>query len=150
MVGVRSLHFVHTETGEKSYLTSHILEPESLQLEVIKSLEQVWEGLYPEIRVHRSFAYFVRNHLVKLAGSETTTRLIASPGAGVMDRAHMKQGGSAMVIAVGSEGGWSTQERGDFQTHGFDEVGLGARIVRVEVALTMLLGQAILFGSVGD
>ena len=144
MVGVRSLHFVHTESGEKSYLTSHLLRPDALQLEVVKSLEQIWEGLYPSIHIHRSFRYFVSHHLANLGVEPPGMRLVASPDGGPITTSQLESSCGSMVIAVGPEAGWSAAEVATFCTQGFQKVGLGPRVVRVEVALLMLLGQVLL------
>jgi RsmE family RNA methyltransferase len=144
MAGVRSLHFVHTESGEKSYLTSHLLQPEALQIEIIKSLEQTGEGLYPEVHVHRSFRYFVSHHLPLLGSEQPSLRLIATPDGSGLTASQLESPHRSMVIAVGSEGGWSAAEVATLCTQGFHKVGLGQRVVRVEVALLMLLGQALL------
>jgi 16S rRNA (uracil1498-N3)-methyltransferase len=145
MAGVRSLHFVHTESGEKSYLTSHVLQPDALQLEVIKSLEQIGEGLYPTVHVHRSFRYFVSHHLPALGAEQPGVRLIASPNSNGLTTAQLEMSYRSMVLAVGSEAGWSEAEVAALCTQGFEKVGLGQRVVRVEVALLMLLGQALLW-----
>ncbi len=44
-----------------------------------------------------------------------------------------KKFGSA-VICVGPEGGWEEEEEGLFQSHGFQPVSLGAKILRAETA----------------
>ena len=144
MAGVRSVHFVHTESGEKSYLTSHLLQPDTLQMEIIKSLEQIGEGLYPEVRVHRSFRFFISHHLPLLGSDQPSVRLIASPDGIGLTTAQLETPYRSMVIAVGSEGGWSAGEVAALCTQGFQKVGLGQRVLRVEVALLMLLGQALL------
>jgi 16S rRNA (uracil1498-N3)-methyltransferase len=145
MTGVRSLHLVHTSTGEKSYLTSHILQPEHLREEVVASLEQIWEGRYPEISVHRSFRYFTSQHLPTLGCEQSCMKIVASPCGDVVASPQMGVVHEAMVIAVGSEAGWSDVELNTLRSQGFTLVGLGPRVVRVEVALLMLLGQSLLY-----
>ena len=48
---------------------------------------------------------------------------------------------SEIVLAVGPEPGWSSDELTTLEGLGFMKVGLGPRVVRVEVALGLLLGQ---------
>ncbi|MFN4896034.1 MAG: RsmE family RNA methyltransferase [Pseudomonadota bacterium] len=142
MAGVRSLHLVHLSSGEKSYLDAHLLEESNLRTEVVKALEQIWEGNYPEIRVHGHFGRFVAAHKSLLSTSDRAMRVVAEPG-GVALGARQCTLSSAAVIAVGSEGGWSEKELTTLTDLGFVKVGLGTRVVRVEVALLYLLGQTL-------
>jgi 16S rRNA (uracil1498-N3)-methyltransferase len=144
MSGVRSLHLVHLFSGEKSYLDSHILREDVLNEEVARALEQIWEGHYPEIRVHRSFKSFLNSAACQLLGG-TAMKVLAQPGAALFcgDASTMHGG---VVLAVGSEGGWSQSELAALTGLGFVPAGLGQRVVRVEVALLYLLGQTLTVG----
>jgi len=142
MSGVRSLHLVHLASGQKSYLDAHLLREEALREEIAKSLAQIWEGLYPTIHVHRSFNRFVRECGELFEVSNTTLRIVAQPGGSPLSTSAGPVHNSAL-IAVGSEGGWSEAELDTFTGAGFSRVGLGQRVVRVEVALLYLLGQTL-------
>ena len=142
MAGVRSLHLVHLESGQPSYLDSHILRPEDLRQEIAKSLEQICEGLYPEIQVYRAF---LEEQQGLLAGASGKLRVVAHSGGSCSLESGTSGGASSVVIAVGSEGGWSEKELRRRDILGFERLGLGPRVVRVEVALLYLLGQTILY-----
>ena len=146
MSGVRSLHLVHLASGEKSYLDAHLLRECALREEISKSLAQIWEGLYPTIHVHRSFHRFFRDNKELFDEAHTKIRIIAQPGGAPFTQV-AEAGHDAAVIAVGSEGGWSENELGAFVAAGFSRVGLGQRVVRVEVALLYLLGQSLSLGN---
>jgi 16S rRNA (uracil1498-N3)-methyltransferase len=150
MAGVRSLHLVHTQSGEKSYLDSHLLRPECLRAEVVKSLEQTGEGLFPAIHVHRSFARVSNDVLDTLGSTGPHLRLVAAPGEPLISSPTLKQECDALVIAVGSEAGWSERELSRLKEKGFIGVGLGSRVLRVEVALLFLLGQSLFVPFAGD
>lgn len=148
MLGARSLHFVCSEKGEKSYLQSTALLEESLQQESVKALEQVWDSRPPSISVHRSFRYFSENKLESLAGAAGGVKLIAHPSGERVARAltDAKQAdgrgpASGVIVAIGPERGWSDAEVATLLQRGFRVVGLGERVLRVEIALTFLLGQ---------
>lgn len=141
MAGVRSLHLVHLASGEKSYLDSHIFRPEDLRQEVGKALEQIWEGLYPRIQIHRSFRLFTREYEQQVM-ARAATKIVAHPGAATFCAA-ANSVNEEVVLAVGSEGGWSQHELSTLRECGFVQVGLGQRVVRVEVALLYLLGQTL-------
>lgn len=141
MTGVRSLHLVQTEHGEKSYGTSHILEAKALHDETIKALEQTGEGLSPAISVHRSFYHFAQNGLRAIASNVETLKVLAHPGGVSLDSAPRLRQSDQGVLAVGPEPGWSVTELEIFEELDFMRVGLGPRVMRVEIALSFLLGQ---------
>lgn len=146
MAGVRSLHLVHLESGERSYLDSHLLRPEELKREIVKGLEQIWEGLYPEISVYRDMRSFVKQRADLLQGAaQAQIKVVAHPVERGVNCSAFK-GYSSAVIAVGSEGGFNQRELEVFTERGFQSLGLGARVVRVEVALMYLLGQSLGIG----
>ena len=45
------------------------------------------------------------------------------------------------MVAIGPERGWSEGEVSVFAEQGFVVVGLGERVLRVEIAVTFLVGQ---------
>jgi RsmE family RNA methyltransferase len=49
--------------------------------------------------------------------------------------------GTAVVVAIGPEGGWVPFEVQLLQARGFAPFGLGPRILRVDVAVPFVLGQ---------
>lgn len=143
MSGARSLHLVHLASGQKSYLESHLFREVALREEVAKSLAQIWEGLYPAIYVHNSLKRFVQGYQKLFEVSDPTLKIVAHPGGSLLTTSEGPVPSSA-IIAVGSEGGWSEAELETFTDAGFARVGLGQRVVRVEVALLYLLGQTIM------
>lgn len=141
MTGVRSLSLVRTQLGEKSYVTSHLLEEDYLRDEVVKALEQIGEGVAPTITVHRSFSHFCQNRLGSLFIAESPLKILAHPGGVPLNSVGGVRDSVEAALAVGPEPGWSDDEKNAFEQHGFLQVGLGPRVVRVEVALSLLLGQ---------
>lgn len=143
MLGVRSLHFVRTELGEKSYLSSHALEEESLRDETVKALEQVWETVPPQIKVHRTFSYFLKNHYPSIATNPGgTLSMVAHPlGRELVVADAPRVSAAHLMLAIGPERGWSDDEVSAFRSSGFEVIGLGSRVVRVETALVLLMGQ---------
>ena len=151
MLGVRSIHFVRSERGEKSYAHSSALEEGALQDEILKALEQVWDSRAPTVRVHRNFSYFVKHHLPDLLGpdllgaeGDRAKALLAHPGSAPLSAATLSAPVGPLdrfVIAIGSERGWGDCEVAKFQEQGFAMVGLGPRVLRVELAVTFLMGR---------
>jgi RsmE family RNA methyltransferase len=142
MSGVRSLHLVHLESGQPSYLDSHILRPADLREEISKSLEQICEGLYPEVHVHRSLHRFISDSAALLSADTGSLKIVAQSG-GDLVTGEQLSGVNSLVMAIGSEGGWSDRELKRLESIGFVSKGLGPRVVRVEIALLYLLGQTL-------
>lgn len=149
ILGARSLHFVKSEHGEKSYLQSQALEADQVEFEVIKGLEQVWESIPPEIHVHRNFDYFLERHLPMLGAGEvesSSIKLLAHPGGhelrSIVTRRNLSSEVSpSIVVAIGPERGWSDIEVRDLLSRGFTQIGLGSRVMRVELATVFIFGQ---------
>lgn len=144
MFGAQELHFVKSELGEKSYLQSRSLHEDQLQEETIKALEQIWDSRAPSITIHRSLQYFLNNKVGELISQaqETPQCLIAHPGGTPLTHVGKRAGSPpSTIIAIGPERGWSEDEVLAFERIGFHRIGLGERVVRVELALVYLLGQ---------
>lgn len=148
MLGVRSLRFVQSERGERSYRDSHALTEENIQIETIKALEQIWDSNPPEISVHHSARSLLTRSLLPSSSQANVIALIAQPQAvelvncsDLLQRRSDFQASPSVVVAIGPEAGWSTTEVQTFTDNGYIPVGLGARVLRVEVALIYMLGQ---------
>ncbi len=150
MLGVRSLHFVRSEQGEKSYLQSRSLEEEQVREESGKALEQVWDSRAPEIVVHRTFSHFLEKQFpTLLEKTQNPVAIVAHPTGKDLSTLDARQFSRAhAIVAIGPERGWSTREVEAFSQAGFSVVGLGPRVVRVEIATVLLLGQLQLLRSV--
>jgi RsmE family RNA methyltransferase len=157
MFGVSSLHFVRSEKGEKSYLQSRSLDEDQIEEETIKAMEQVWDSRRPEIVVHRTFSHFMKQKLQMvmdatrdLAAAEEVVKLVAHPGGTSLTCNDAPRiANAATIIAIGPERGWSDDEVLLFEEFGFQTIGLGERVVRVELALVFLLGKLALLRSSG-
>jgi RsmE family RNA methyltransferase len=141
MLGVRSLHFVRSELGERSYLQSRSLSEEGILEESAKALEQIWDSGLPNIEVHRAFSYFMKNKLPLLTKEGGAACLLADPSGRELTVSDKPRTCTGQIVAIGPERGWSKGEVELFKDSGFGVVGLGQRVVRVEVAVVFLLGQ---------
>ncbi len=147
MLGVRSLHFVLSERGEKSYRTSHALQAEKIEEETIKALEQIWDSMAPSVQVHFSLRRVFEVLAHSSSDEPQALKLLADPSGvslvtlGVANLAGAHSVTAPTVLAVGPERGWSAAEVAEFSSHGFTAITLGERVLRVELALVFLLGQ---------
>ena len=128
-LGVAAIHFVATEKGEPSYAQSTLWSSDEWRQLLLAGAAQAFDTRIPGV-----------SHGQTLAGTIATlspgSRRIAldnyeSPaGLGQMELAQ----DSSVVVAIGSERGWSAAERGTLREGAFDFAHLGPRVLRVETA----------------
>ncbi len=136
--GVRSLSFVRSEQTVKSYLQSVSLQPAHMEAEMLMSLEQVGDGVFPEVKIFKNFYELTR--FLK-DSDQPARRMLLDPRGAAKDLSFLvtapEQGS---IVAIGPESGWSPQEVEQFLALGFTARNLGPRIFRVEHAVALLLG----------
>jgi RsmE family RNA methyltransferase len=135
-LGVERIVLLNAWKVEKSYWGSTRLSEENLLAQRIAGLEQARDTMLPEIRKARLFRPFVEQELLALL--EGATALVAHPGAPVISP---RASAGRCVLAVGPEGGWIAAEVESFRRAGFEAVGLGPRILRVETAVAALVAR---------
>ena len=117
-------------------LRSPLLAPETLREYLLQGLEQARDTLLPSVQCHRQFKPFVEDRLPRMAAGKNA--LLAHPG----DHPPCPRGGPGEVLlVVGPEGGFIPYEVEKLQAAGCQAVALGPRILRVEHAVTALLGR---------
>jgi RsmE family RNA methyltransferase len=136
-LGVRELILLNTYKVEKSYWQSPALAADQVRGYFLEGLQQSRDTVLPMIRFEKRFKPFVEDRLPALA--QNTTALVAHPGGGVdacplaLDR--------PCTLAVGPEGGFIPYEIEKLKQAGLVQIQLGARILRVENALTTLVAK---------
>jgi RsmE family RNA methyltransferase len=148
-LGVDRVVLVNAARVEKSYFDSKVLDPTFVQELLLQGLEQARDTRLPEVLVRERFRPFVEDELDALLGSEPL-RLLPHPPA-LQPLTALGVGAAArVVLAIGPDGGWVPFEAQLLEAHGFHPFTLGPRILRVETAVPVLLGQvALLRGSLG-
>ncbi len=136
-MGVKRLHLIHTQRVEKSFWQTPLLQPASINEQLILGLEQAKATQMPEVIEHKKWRDFAQNVLPKLSHQH---KIIAHPG-NYSDAYALPKTSTHNVLAVGPEGGFTSQEVEDFIRAGFDPVQLGQRILRVETAVPVLLAK---------
>ena len=89
------------------------------------------------------FRPFVEDELDSLFGPDAL-RLLPHPPARQPLRAMGAERAPRVVLAIGPDGGWVPFEADLLEAHGFRPFSLGPRILRVETAVPVLLGQVVL------
>ncbi|RLQ23804.1 16S rRNA (uracil(1498)-N(3))-methyltransferase [Seongchinamella sediminis] len=135
-LGVAELHLVNTYRVEKSFWQTPVLAAATIRHYLLEGLEQSRDTVLPPVHCHRRFKPFVEDMLPGLA--EGRKALLAHPG----DHPPCPRGISGpALLAIGPEGGFIPYEVEKLQAAGCEPVSLGPRILRVETAVTALLGR---------
>lgn len=142
--GVKDIHFINSYRVEKSFWQSPLLSDDKVHKQIILSLEQSKDTQLPRIHFHKRFKPFVEDQLPDIAKGKQA--LVAHPynakihlDASDDKLAELKK--QPRIIAVGPEGGFIPYEIELLQQAGFNTLGLGPRIYRVETVIPLLLGK---------
>lgn len=135
-LGVKEFVLLHTRRVEKSYWSSHAVEPDSIRHELILGLEQAVDTQMPRVTLERRFKPFVEDRLPGLL--ENGQGLVADPTG---NQPGPRGGGEPATLIVGPEGGFIPYELERLAAQGTQSVALGQRILRVETAVVALLAR---------
>lgn len=135
-MGVPRVVLLNSYRVEKSFWQTPFLEPLAIREQLILGLEQARDTVLPEIIIEKRFKPFVEDRLGQLAAG--SLGLIGHPGAYPDCPRAVEQ---PVTLAIGPEGGWIPYEVEKLQEVGLQPVQLGARILRVETAVTALLAR---------
>jgi len=135
-LGVGELHLINSYRVEKSYWQTPVLQTATIHQYLLQGLEQAMDTEPPRVEQHRRFKPFVDDELPSLL--QRRRALLAHPG----DYPSCPRGLSGdTVLVVGPEGGFIPFEVEKLEAAGCETVSLGPRILRVENAVTTLLGR---------
>jgi RsmE family RNA methyltransferase len=135
-LGVPELHLLHSYRVEKSYWQTPALAPGTVNEYLLQGLSQARDTVLPQVHLQRRFKPFVEDQLPGLAQGRRA--LLAHPG----DYPDCPRGLTEPALAViGPEGGFIPYEVDKLAAAGCEAVALGPRILRVENAVTSLLGR---------
>lgn len=142
-LGVKRIHLINAWRVEKSYWKSPKLSEENLLLQRVLGLEQAKDTILPAIELHRLFVPFIdslgrREASGPAAGAAAFRRLVAHPRATLDCPRDVRE---PVTLAIGPEGGFIEPELDSFARAGFTPVSLGARVLRVETAVGVLIGR---------
>lgn len=147
-LGIGKIVILKADKVERSYLESHVLEPDFVDARLRAGLEQAGCTHMPRVFVERRFNPFVQDRLSRLFPEGL--RLVATPSAemrlGQLLSTHSARAGDGglesnerVILAVGPEGGWNEYEIGQLREHHFCPVGLEKRILKSDTACIALI-----------
>ena len=138
-LGVSQVHLCGTELGEKSYLKATLSQPEELHAMLKDGSIQAKSTHVPQVFVHQNVAscldFVAGNDSIRVAldNIEPTASLQGFLSS-KFSADEAKTAG--VVAAIGSERGWTANERNLFRERGFTLCGMGERVLRTETAAT--------------
>ncbi len=135
-MGVPRLILLNSYRVEKSFWQTPFLEPAAVREQLILGLEQARDSVLPEVIIEKRFKPFVEDQLPAIAAG--TLGLVGHPGDFPACPRAVEQ---PVTLAIGPEGGWIPYEVEKLAEAGLQPVQLGARILRVETAVTALLAR---------
>jgi RsmE family RNA methyltransferase len=135
-MGVPRVILVNSYRVEKSFWQTPFLEPAAIREQLILGLEQARDSVLPEIVIEKRFKPFVEDRLPAIV--DGTLGLVGHPGDFPACPRAVEE---PVTLAIGPEGGWIPYEVDLLQASGLNPVQLGARILRVETAVTALLAR---------
>lgn len=135
--GVKRLYLINSYRVEKSFWQTPFLKPEAVRDQLLLGLEQAVDTVLPQVEMRTRFKPFVEDELPAIAAG--TRALLAHPGEHPPCPVALEQ---PCTLAIGPEGGWIPYEVELMQQAAkFEAVSMGARILRVETAVTALLAR---------
>lgn len=136
-IGVKELYLINSYHVEKSYWQSPALKTETIREHLIQGLEQGQDTVMPNIHLRKQFKPFMEDELPSIA-KKAKLRLLAHP---YNSQPCPQETEENAVIALGPERGFTKYEADKFIDNQFKPTSLGKRILKVEIALTFLLGK---------
>ncbi|MGI5061997.1 16S rRNA (uracil(1498)-N(3))-methyltransferase [Treponema denticola] len=135
-LGFAEIVLCGTDLGERSYLKSNLSSPEEIKKYLLDGISQAGQTMLPEFSFCNSVKEALKN--LKTASFKGSKVLLDIGHFPSLSTFKMKKG-EELTIAIGSERGWTQNEREAFFSEGFISYSMGKRILRTETALTSAL-----------
>ena len=137
-IGVAEIVLLGTRRVEKSYWSSSLLEPAAIDRHLRIGLEQARDTVPPAVTVERRFRRFLDERLPRLLAAGELVVAHAEGTDGFPADASTVAG-----VLIGPEGGLLDHEVAALAERGARLVGLGPRALRVENAVSVVLGRLL-------
>ncbi len=145
-LGVSDIVLINSYRTQKSYWQSPMLA--RLNEFVIEGLQQGVDTILPNITLEKRFKPFVEDKLPRLLAEQNTQGVVAHPYSPLSLSKYLQQADTMTawpkVVCIGSEGGWIDYEVELLAEQGCQSVNIGARILRTEAAVNVIIGHWLL------
>jgi 16S rRNA (uracil1498-N3)-methyltransferase len=144
-LGAEAIFLTGTDLGEKSYRESTLVDRGAARASLIEGCMQSGSSAFPRLET------FAALDDVLFSIREKTPRAVRvcldtdnpESSLGTLKTLSSVSRDTPLVLAVGSERGWTARERALFRAEGFSVCSLGKRILRTETAATASLAIAL-------
>ncbi len=134
-LGIAALHFVRTERGDASYAQSTLWSSGEWRRHAIAGAEQAFETTVPAISCGKRLPD-VLDAVCTADPNEAQIRIALDNYEAPLALSQIPfLTETNVLLAVGPERGWSSEERAMFRTRGFQLAHLGTRVLRTETAV---------------
>ena len=137
-LGVSGILLCGTDLGEKSYRQSGVLARGTARAAVLDGAMQSGYTAVPEIAEQETLDAALNAVQTRFPAAAKIVLDVAQDGVRPPELAQVQPGplsaAAPLVLAVGSERGWTARERALFAADGWQPAGLGRRILRTETA----------------
>ena len=146
-LGVSQVHLTGTELGEKSYMQSNLVEHGTAYKMLVDGTVQAGGTFVPDLFLHKT----LNECLSALENESSKNELklcldnIKPSGSLMKVLLAQKLKPESIIAAIGSERGWTDNERLLLEKSGYIRCGMGKRIMRTETAATV---SASIIGAV--
>lgn len=138
-LGFCELFLTGTELGEKSYLKSNLAAASEIETYLLDGISQAGQTLLPAVSFYNSIKSVLQNlNSVPPFLKIKKVLLDISDNAELLSKLKVNTD-EEILIAIGSERGWTDNERNLFQDFGFTLYSMGKRILRTETAVCAAL-----------
>lgn len=129
-MGVRALHFFESERSEPSYAQSSLWSTDEWRERLRLGAEQSFGTYLPDVAMHAD----LQSAISTLYGADVNIALDNYEAEGAIGSV-LTGAASSVVIALGSERGWSPTERDVFRKNGWKLAHIGPHVLRAETAV---------------
>jgi RsmE family RNA methyltransferase len=136
--GIKRIILFNSARVDKSYWQTPFLGTEAIREQLLLGLEQARDTILPEVLLRPRFRPFVEDELPALV--QGSLPLVAHPGT---PHPCPSAAETPVTLAIGPEGGFVPFEIDLLVAHEFQPVHLGVRALRVETAVSALLGRLL-------
>lgn len=137
-LGVEALHFVRTEKGEPNYRQSTLWSSGEWRRHALAGAEQAFDTHLPVVTHGQTLEAAIAESTAKQAAPSIRIALDNYEASGPLSAVPVAVG-SRVVLAIGSERGWSAAERDLLRGADFTVAHLGSRVLRAETAVVAAL-----------
>jgi RsmE family RNA methyltransferase len=134
-LGIEGVDLLGTELGEKSYRDTKLLSGGGARAALIEGAAQARDTRLPALSVYSCLEVWLREQPWTAGALGRRCLLVAADNVrpeGAL--VHLSPAMRSVVLAVGSERGWSDRERDLLEEAGFLRLSMGKRALRTETA----------------